>query len=456
MNENQTIAAISTAMAPGGIGMIRISGEESMLVADKVFRSVSGRKLVDFKGYTGAYGKVYDEEGEIDECVAFVYRAPHSYTGENVVELCCHGGVYLVKRALRACIDAGARPAEPGEFTKRAFLNGKMGLTQAEAVMDLISAQGSHGAKAALSAREGAIYRKIHGVADQLLAVSAALAAWTDYPDEDIEEVSGENLSRSLTEVKNNLEQILRDYDTGKILREGVETVIIGRPNVGKSTLMNLLSGTQKSIVTQIPGTTRDVVEETIQLGEVILNLADTAGIHQTDDPVEKMGVELANQRLDRSYLILAVFDSSDILTEEDKELIDKVKDRPVIAIINKTDLERKIELDYIRERIPCIVELSAAAGDGIDRLSSAIFDLLALSRSSQDEGIIANERQRLCVVNCLKSVQEALDAWTMGETLDALGVCIDEAIDYLLVLTGERATQAVVDEVFSRFCVGK
>ena len=296
MNDNQTIAAISTAMAPGGIGMIRISGEQAMELADKVFRSISGRKLIDFKGYTGAYGKVYDKDGEIDECVAFVYRAPHSYTGENVVELCCHGGVYLVKRALRACIDAGARPAEPGEFTKRAFLNGKMGLTQAEAVMDLISAQGSHGAKAALSAREGAIYRKIHGVADQLLGISAGLAAWTDYPDEDIEEVSDENLTRSLAEVKNSLEKILRDYDTGKILREGVETVIIGRPNVGKSTLMNLLSGTQKSIVTQIPGTTRDVVEETIQLGEVILNLADTAGIRDTDDIVEAADVELAKQ----------------------------------------------------------------------------------------------------------------------------------------------------------------
>ncbi len=456
MNENMTIAAISTAMAPGGIGMIRISGEAAMEVADRVFRSISGRKLVDFKGYTGAYGKVLDQDGEIDEAVAFVYRGPHSYTGENVVELCCHGGVYLVKRALRACIDAGARPAEPGEFTKRAFLNGKMGLTQAEAVMDLISAQGSHGAKAALSAREGAIYRKIHGVADQLLAISAGLAAWTDYPDEDIEEVSDENLTRSLADVKNNLEQILKDYDTGKLLREGVETAIIGRPNVGKSTLMNLLSGTQKSIVTQVPGTTRDVVEETIQLGEVILNLADTAGIHETDDIVEQVGVELAKQRLDRSYLILAVFDSSDVLTDEDKELIEKVKGRPVVAIINKTDLERKIELDYIREHIPHIVEISAAAGDGVDRLSNEIFDLLSLSKANQDEGIIANERQRLCVMNCLNSVSEAVNAQAFGETLDAVGVCIDEAIDHLLVLTGEKATQAVVDEVFSRFCVGK
>lgn len=456
MNDNQTIAAISTAMAPGGIGMVRISGPQAFSIADNVFRSISGRRLEDLKGYTGLYGKVTDKEGEIDEAVAFAYRAPHSYTGENVIELCCHGGVYLVKRTLRACVDAGARLAEPGEFTKRAFLNGKMGLTQAEAVMDLISAQGSHGAQAALSARDGAVYRKIHGVADKLLAISAGLAAWTDYPDEDIEEVSDENLTVSLDGVRRELEQILRDYDTGKLLREGVETVIVGRPNVGKSTLMNLLSGTQKSIVTQIPGTTRDVVEETIQLGEVILNLADTAGIRETDDPVEKAGVALANQRLDRSYLILAVFDSSDRLTEEDRELIEKVAGRPVIAIINKTDLERKIQLEDIKAKIPHVVEISAAAGDGVDRLSKEIFDLLALSKSDQSEGVIANERQRACVVNCLKSVQEAWDANAMGETLDAVGVCIDEAIDHLLVLTGERATQAVVDEVFSRFCVGK
>lgn len=456
MFENNTIAAVSTAMAPGGIGMIRISGDEAVSIADKVFRSVSGKKLANFKGYNGAYGKVFDKDGEIDECVAFVYLAPHSYTGENVVELCCHGGVYLVKRTLRACIDAGARPAEPGEFTKRAFLNGKMGLTQAEAVMDLISAQGSHGAKAALSAREGSIYRKIHSVAEQLLAVSAGLAAWTDYPDEDIEEVSDENLVNSLNEVQASLNKILSDYDKGKILREGVETVIVGRPNVGKSTLMNLLSGTQKSIVTQIPGTTRDVVEETIQLGDVILNLADTAGIRDTEDIVEKAGVELAKQRMSRSYLVLAVFDSSDVLTDEDMQLIEQVKDRPVVAIINKTDLDRKIDLEYIKERIAYVVEISAAVGDGVDRLSSAIFDLLSLSKVNQDEGIIANERQRLCVLNCLNSVDEAINAQNIGETLDAVGVCIDEAIDHLLVLTGEKATQAVVDEVFSRFCVGK
>lgn len=322
--------------------------------------------------------------------------------------------------------------------------------------MDLISAQGSHSAQAALSAREGAVYRKIHGVVDQLLGISAGLAAWTDYPDEDIEEVSDENLKNSLQKACDDMEKILRDYDTGKILREGIDTVIVGRPNVGKSTLMNLLSGTQKSIVTQIPGTTRDIVEDTIQLGDVILNLADTAGLRETDDPVEKVGVELANQRLNTSYLVLAVFDSSDVLNDEDKELLEKIKDRPVIAVINKSDLERRADVEYIRQRVPYVVEISAASGEGVDALSAALFDLLSLSKVDTSAGVIANERQRACVMEALSTMRQGLGALLAGETLDAVGVCIDSSIDSLLSLTGEKATEAVVEQVFSRFCVGK
>jgi len=456
MYENDTIAAISTPAAVGGIGMVRISGENAFEIADQVFCSVSGKKVVETGGYRGMYGKLRDGQGEIDEAVTFVYHAPKSYTGENVVELCCHGGLYLVKRTLRACIAAGARLAQPGEFTKRAFLNGKMGLTEAEAVMDLISAQGSHSAQAALSAREGAVYRKIHGVADQLLALSAGLAAWTDYPDEDIEEVSQENLTEALSKVCGDMNQVLKEYDTGKILREGVDTVIVGRPNVGKSTLMNLLSGTQKSIVTQIPGTTRDIVEDTIQLGDVILNLADTAGLRETDDPVEKVGVELANRRLDTSYLILAVFDSSEELSQEDKEILEKIKDRPVIGIINKSDLQRRMDVEYIRQRVPKVVEISAASGEGTEALSAALLDLLSISKVDTSAGIIANERQRACVMEALSVVNQGLQALKAGETLDAVGVCIDAAIDSLLSLTGEKATEAVVEQVFARFCVGK
>ena len=434
-----TIAAISTPVAAGGIGMVRMSGPQAFEIADQIFVSVSHKTVSETGGYHGLFGRLHDEQGEIDEAVVFVYRTPRSYTGEDVVEICCHGGIYLVQRTLRACISAGARPAQAGEFTRRAFLNGKMSLTQA-----------------ALSAKDGAVFQKIHRVVDKMLGVSAALAAWIDYPDEDIDEVSGENLNQSVMDICDSLHTILKEYDTGKVLREGVSTVIVGRPNVGKSTLMNLLSGEQKSIVTQIPGTTRDIVEDTIRLGDVVLHLADTAGLRDTDDPVEKMGVELARKRLNSSYLVLAVFDSSEELSAEDLELIEKIKDRPVVAVINKTDLERKIDVEKIREKIPHIAELSASAGEGVQALEREVRELLQLSSLDSSSGIIANERQRACVEQATKTMDEARQALEVGETLDAVNVCIDSAIDSLLELTGERASEAVINQVFERFCVGK
>lgn len=451
-----TIAAIATPVAVGGIGMVRISGPQAFAVADSVFVSVSGRKVSQTEGYRGLFGRLHDDQGEIDEAVVFVYRNPKSYTGENVVEICCHGGIYLVQRILRACISAGARPAQAGEFTRRAFLNGKMNLTQAEAVVDLIASQGRQSAQAALSARDGAVFQKIHKVVDKMLEVSSALAAWVDYPDEDIEEVSDDNLRRSVDQICDSLHTILREYDSGRVLREGVRTVIVGRPNVGKSTLMNLLSGEQKSIVTQIPGTTRDVVEDTIRLGDVVLHLADTAGLRDTDDPVERMGVELARKRLDSSDLVLAVFDSSEELSQQDLELIDQIKDRPVVAVINKTDLERKMDIEQIREKIPHIAQLSASAGEGVEELETQVREILNLAQLDSSSGIIANERQRACVEEAAKTMEQAQQALQMGETLDAVNVCIDAAIDDLLELTGERASEAVIDQVFARFCVGK
>ena len=451
-----TIAAISTPVAPGGIGMVRISGPQALEVADRVFRSVSGKQVQQTEGYRGLYGRVHDEQGEIDEAVVFVYRAPKSYTGENVAEICCHGGVYLVQRTLRACIAAGARPAQAGEFTRRAFLNGKMSLTQAEAVMDLIASQGQQSAQAALQAKDGAVFSKIHQVIDRMLSISSALAAWVDYPDEDIDEVSDDNLRAGVEEICRRLHDILRGYDNGKILREGVSTVIVGRPNVGKSTLMNLLSGQEKSIVTKIPGTTRDIVEDTIRLGDIVLNLADTAGLRDTDDPVEKVGVELAKKRLDTSYLVLAVFDSSEELSAEDMELIEKIKDRPVVAVINKSDLSRKIDVEKIRQKIPHIAELSASAGEGVAELEAQVRALLHLSDLDSSASVIANERQRACVEQASRTMDQALEALQAGQTLDAINVCIDSAIDSLLELTGERASDAVIDQVFARFCVGK
>ena len=455
--QGSTIAAIATPPGAGGIAVVRLSGAESYQVAARVFHPANpAKKVEEAKGYTALFGHFVDREEAFDEGVALFFRAPHSYTGEDVVELSCHGGNAVARRLVEACLAAGAQPAAPGEYTRRAFLNGKLGLTQAEAVMDLIASQGQQSAQAALQAKDGAVFSKIHQVIDRMLSISSALAAWVDYPDEDIDEVSDDNLRAGVEEICRRLHDILRGYDNGKILREGVSTVIVGRPNVGKSTLMNLLSGQEKSIVTKIPGTTRDIVEDTIRLGDIVLNLADTAGLRDTDDPVEKVGVELARKRLDTSYLVLAVFDSSEELSEEDMELIEKIKDRPVVAVINKSDLSRKIDVEKIRQKIPHIAELSASAGEGVAELEAQVRALLHLSDLDSSASVIANERQRACVEQASRTMDQALEALRAGQTLDAINVCIDSAIDSLLELTGERASDAVIDQVFARFCVGK
>ena len=452
----KTISAISTANGIGGIGVIRISGESAIETADRVFKAASGKKLCELKGYTAAYGKICDEGEEIDEAVALVFRAPHSYTGEDVVELSCHGGLYVTKRVLRVVLKNGAYPAEAGEFTKRAFLNGKTGLTEAEAVMDIISARGAQSARAALSCMEGKLRKRIDTVRDRLVNTAAHLSAWADYPEEDIPEVSADTLIETLSECRKELSSLLEGYDKGKIMREGVDTVIAGRPNVGKSTIMNLLSGCERSIVTNIPGTTRDIIEETVMLGEIPLRLSDTAGIHYTDDPVEKLGVERAKDRIKKAGLVLAVFDSSRPLSDDDKELIDLLTDAPALAVINKTDLPPLLDADYIRSKLRRCIFISALAGDGADELEKQVSEIIGASELDASQGILATERQRSCAEAALASINEASQTLLSGITLDAVTVIIEEAIDHLLELTGERVTEAVVDKVFSRFCVGK
>ena len=287
LGETATIAAISTAQAPGGIGIIRISGNDAVAVAERVFRSARGKKLSDLPGYHALYGSVWTsgKDGapeKIDEAVALVFRAPASFTGEDVVELSCHGGLYLLRRALSAVLEAGASAAGPGEFTRRAFMNGKLGLTEAESVMELISAQGKQAARAALAGHDGALERRIAGIRQSLVNQAAHLSAWADYPEEEIPEVDTADLRESLVSARGEIETLLRQFEAGRAIREGVNTVIAGRPNVGKSTLMNLLAGCERSIVTQYAGTTRDIVEDTVILGDVLLHLADTAGIRDT------------------------------------------------------------------------------------------------------------------------------------------------------------------------------
>lgn len=451
-----TIAAISTPLGTGGVGVIRISGPDAIRTAEAVFSPAGGQPLSASHGYTAHYGRLRDREGEFDEAVATVFRAPRSYTGEDVVELSCHGGLYLVQRTLRAVLDHGASLAGPGEFTKRAYLNGKLSLAQAESVMDLIGAAGRQSAQAALAGRDGALSHKIDGIAAELVDQAAHLAAWNDYPDEDMESVTPEPLAAALRSSLSECQALLDGYDTGRILREGVDTAIIGRPNVGKSTLMNLLAGTQKSIVTAIPGTTRDVVEETVLAGEIVLRLADTAGIRDTDDPVEQAGVQLARRRLESAQLVLVVLDRSEPLSEGDQALLASLAGRPAIAVLNKSDLPPQLEERALAGLVSQTVEISARTGEGAENLIQAIAELLHLSDVDPSAPLLANERQRICLQKAATALEEAVQALEEGVTLDAVSVCLDEAIGPLLELTGRRVSDAVVDAVFAQFCVGK
>ena len=452
----KTIAAISTPNGAGGMGVIRISGENALAVAESVFSSVSGKKISEMKGYTASFGKIMDDDEMIDEAVALVFRAPHSYTGEDVVEISCHGGMYVTRRVLRAVISHGAAPAGPGEFTKRAFLNGKMGLTEAESVMDIISANGEQSARAALGIKEGRLRRKIDEVRTQLITQAAHLAAWADYPEDEIPEVDETELKAALYDSAEKLSALLKTYDAGKLMREGVDTVIAGKPNVGKSTLMNLLSGCERSIVTNIPGTTRDIIEETVILGGIPLRLSDTAGIRTTDDPVESIGVSRARDRLLSAGLVFAVFDASIPLTDDDRELISLLENAPAVAVINKTDLDVKIDDAFIRERIKPVVSISAKNGSGISELEAQVGQIVGTAGLDTTQGILATERQKADAQKALTLIEEARLALDAGVTLDAVTVVIEDAIDSLLELTGERVTEAVVDKVFSQFCVGK
>lgn len=454
--EQKTIAAIATAQGTGGIGVIRISGGNALAVAERVFRPAGGKKINEMDGYTAAYGSVYEGDEKLDDAILLVFRAPHSYTGEDVAEISCHGGIYVTKSVLRAVFSAGASPAGPGEFTQRAFLNGKLGLTEAEAVMDIIGAKGKNAARAALSCREGALSRKIDQLCEKLTETAAHLSAWADYPEEDIPQVSGEMLSQNLNEVRVPLEKLLKGYDAGKAACEGVETLIAGKPNVGKSTLMNLLAGCERSIVTDIPGTTRDLIEETVALGNVMLRLSDTAGLRNTDNPVEKIGVERAKQKLKSCGLVLAVFDNSSPLSDEDKEMLNLLAETPAIAVINKTDLDGRLDAEFIKNHVDEVVSISAAHAQGLEKLVEAVEKVTGTQEFDPSQGILATERQRTAVSDALKAVEEAIFALQSGITLDAVTVSIEEAVGTLLELTGKRASEEIVHQVFSRFCVGK
>lgn len=451
-----TIAAISTAQGQGGIGVIRVSGEDSFTIVDKIFKSVSGKKIMDIKGYTALFGHIYNNEEVLDEAVVLKYVAPKSFTGENVVEISCHGGMYITKEVLNAVIMSGASLAEPGEFTKRAYLNGKMDLTEAESVMDIISAKSKSAARAALFVKDGALFKKSQQVKQLLLDKAAHLSAWADYPEEDIPEVTEDSIMEAIEESISILEKLLSTYDMGQVVKEGIDTVIAGRPNAGKSTLMNLLVGREKSIVTNIAGTTRDVVEDTVLVGNVMLKLSDTAGIRDTDNEIEKIGVQKTFDKINGAGLVIALFDNNEELNSEDIDLINKIKDMPCIAVINKIDLEDKVDKKYITDNIENVVYISAKQQDNIDELKNMIEKIAGTEDFDPSAGIVANERQRNAIRNAVNSLYEAKESLAMGMTMDAITVSLQETIDYLLELTGEKAGEEIVDSVFHNFCVGK
>lgn len=456
MSDLSAIAAISTPLGTGGVGIIRISGKNATEIADRIFVSVNGIKLSSSKGYRAYFGRIFDGETAVDEVVCLVFRAPHSYTGEDVVEINCHGGVVLLKKILRLVLQNGAQAAAPGEFTKRAFLNGKLDLSEAESVMTLISAQGEQGANAAFNQLEGSLSRKIEKSNFSLLSLAAHIAAWVDYPDDEIEELGNNELYSTIYNAHLELCALLSNFDSGMAVTNGVEAAIVGKPNVGKSTLMNLLTGYDRSIVTEIEGTTRDVVEETVNLNGCILRISDTAGMRETGDIVEKLGVERSRKKLERAAIVFAVFDLSKPLSDEDKELIDECKDKNVIPIINKTDLEPRLDVDYIKNKLGSPLFISAKSGDGYNELCDRVAELMGTKNFDTTSAMLVNERQRICCQKASDALKDALEALNLGLTPDAIGVCIDDAIAALLELTGQKASEAVVDEVFKQFCVGK
>ncbi len=451
-----TVAAISTPPGAGGLSVIRISGEDAIGVADRVFRSVSGKKLSSLRGYSALFGKVYDGDAALDEAVTLVFRAPRSYTGEDVAEISCHGGAYVAQRVLRAVYTAGAEPAGPGEFTKRAYLNGKMDLAEAESVMNVISARGRDALSAAVHTLDGALSGKVAEIRNGLIHLSASLAVWTDYPEDDFFDVDASEVDGTLKKAETELSALLARFDAGQAVAVGVDTVICGKPNVGKSAFMNLLVGREKSIVTAVAGTTRDIIEETVTFGNVLLRLSDTAGIRGADDEVEKIGVERAKDRIENAALVFAVFDSSVPLDEEDREIIRFCEDKKCIAVLNKSDIETVTRERDLTPYFEHVAIISAKTGEGREALEAMTERLLGTENFDSSAPMLMNERQYQCCAAALRSVKEALDAQTAGMTLDAVNVCVDSSINALSVLTGEKATESVVEEIFAKFCVGK
>ena len=452
-----TICALATPPGEGGIATVRVSGPDAYGIVGKIFAPVrQGKSVADAKGYTAMLGHYLLHGAEMDECVALFFRAPHSYTGEDVIELSVHGGTAMADGLLEALITAGCAPAGPGEFTRRALENGRMSLTQAEAVMDLISADGRQGAALANASLNGALAKKIGAEKDALTALQAHLTAWVDFPEEDVPALEDAQLVSTLTAVKEELDTLIRNYDAGAVLREGVDCAIVGRPNAGKSTLLNLLAGFDRAIVTPVAGTTRDVVEQAVRLGDIRLNLFDTAGLRETEDAIEAEGIRRSWKKLDEAGLILAVFDGSEPLTREDLALAQRCAGRPAIALVNKEDKPTQFDAEIIACDFAMVLPVCCQEEGSRRVIAAAVARLLGTNNIDPHAASLSGQRQLAAATRARDAVAGALDAVSGGFGLDAVSVCVDDALDALCDLTGENASENVINEVFERFCVGK
>ena len=458
MFRNDTIAAISTGMTNSGIGVVRISGEDAVKVADRIFRKPNGRKLSEEKTFTIHYGHIYDENELIDEVLVMLMRGPRSYTAEDTVEIDCHGGVLVMRKILETVVKNGARLAEPGEFTKRAFLNGRIDLSQAEAVIDVINAKNDYALKSSVNQLNGAMSRKVKELREKLIYEIAFIESALDDPEHISLEGYPEILHERLIPIKQEIEKLLATADNGRVVREGVKTVILGKPNAGKSSLMNVLVGEERAIVTDVAGTTRATLEENIRLHGISLNIIDTAGIRDTDDIVEKIGVDKARQIADDADLIIYVVDGSRPLDENDREIMELIRGRKAIVLLNKTDLEMLVTEKELEERTgQTVIPVSAKEQKGIDVLEERIRELFFSGKIDfNDEVMITNVRHKT-------ALREAYDSLLLVEKSiedqmpeDFFSIDLMNAYEELGTIVGEALEDDLVNEIFSKFCMGK
>ncbi len=454
-----TIAAQATPYGIGAIACIRMSGDDAVEIADRVFKAKT--KLVNAKTHTVHHGYIISHENGnvIDEVMVSVMLAPHTFTGENTVEISTHGGISAPRAVLNELIYAGARPAEPGEFSKRAFLNGKMDLSQAEAVIDIINSKTDIAQKNAVGQLEGRLSSSINDIRQLLVNLAAHMQVSIDYPDEDVEELTAKRLHDDINAALCKVNKLIKTADDGKIITEGITTAIVGTTNVGKSSVLNMLSGNERAIVTDIEGTTRDVISENISLNGIPLVLLDTAGIRNTQDKVESIGIEKSRQQADAAQLVIAVLDGSRNLNRDDLDVLEFTKTKQRIILINKTDIAGGVTLNEVKAIAPdtVVLEVSAKTGDGMDSLASAVrkmYDLEGIY--DKDISVVTNLRHKTALINAQKALMRANESLNAGMPFDITSIDINEAISYLGEITGKTVTDDIVNSIFHRFCVGK